>query len=354
MKKMGMILIFLIVFSTCASASAAPKQTFIPIDVINNTTQAYPLTDQSTLLVDHLNNTLRVVDLNTQEALWSKTYTPIYDYYVLSNPVKIVVITADNNLPKKIVLSPNGTLLSQQSFPNIKLNGIQDICWSPASSGGKERLIVSSSDRILLYQSPWKKASSSIPIAVSGDKEYELTIVKDIQAQFPYVVVKLNGDNSTQSQDLYRIIDVATKKKITVAADWNVSSNFALEGKELVMYTSSIQGFPMGINPGQKYTVFARYDVKTGAPVVKLTRSFNNSEANWRTSYIQSRLILSDSDNPTTFAMYNKEATLVKEAQSTANANTMKSQPIGYNNSQLFLLTPSGEGKAQIAAVSLN
>ncbi|MFB5681988.1 hypothetical protein ACE3NQ_13780 [Paenibacillus terreus] len=50
--------------------------------------------------------------------------------------------------------------------------------------------------------------------------------------------------------------------------------------------------------------------------------------------------------------MYDQDGKLVQEVQTTAN--TMKSKPIGYDSGQLFLLTPAGEGKAQVSAVDLN
>lgn len=353
MKKVGTVFIFLVVFLTYASASAAPKQTVFSDKVISGFTQIYPLTNHSIVLADQSHNILWAVDSDSRELLWSKPYTtPIYDCYVLTNPVKIVVMTQENNSPKKMVLSQDGTVLSQQTFKNIKMDGAQDISWSPAKDGGKERLILSSNDQISLYQYPWKKASSSIPFKVTKDNEFESTRVDDIQTHFPYAVVKLSGSSLVQTQDMYRIIDVTTKKKIALTADWNVNTNFVVEGKELVMYTSGIMGVPGGIDPGRNYTMYTRYDLKTGAQVAKLTRSFSNSEASWRTSYIQSRLFLSDTDNPETFAMYDQDGKLVLEVQTTAN--TMKSQPIGYNNSQLFLLTPAGEGKAQVTAVDLN
>ncbi|MNW44751.1 hypothetical protein D3C74_219920 [compost metagenome] len=84
-----------------------------------------------------------------------------------------------------------------------------------------------------------EKPVVTVSYVMPEDKEYEVVIVEDVRVQSGYAVVKINRDNSTQDRDLYRVVNLSSKKKYTIPVKWNTNSQFAIEGKELVVTTNN-------------------------------------------------------------------------------------------------------------------
>lgn len=347
MKKVSFLLILLLLFPTIALAGPKGNNSKYSGSLLNNST-IFSLDGNKSLFVDKMNNELQVVDISSQKSLWKKKFSTIYDCDVLANPFKIVIITAKNNKVEKVTLSTDGKLLSQQVLSNLKIEDNQFIRWFPAQNKEKEKVALSNKGSILIYQYPWKKPISKLRI--NQPNEYVVTVLNDIQLHYPYVIIKHLGNNSPQDQEVYRIINVSTKKEITIPVEWNVTSNFVVEGNQLVINTSSIIGFPMGINPGDK-VVYSRYNLKTGLLETKVTRKFDNSVSNWRTDYVNQQLLLVDSEqNKQT--LYNKSGQILVETVSTAE--NLEYKFIGYKDKKIFSLVPSVNNKNEVEITITN
>ncbi|WHX49588.1 hypothetical protein QNH46_02555 [Paenibacillus woosongensis] len=348
MKKMSLLfsMIFLFAFfSTDQTTEAAAKYSKT---LLAESTKAYAITSTQTLLVDHVNNQLQVINLSTQQIVWSKKFPVVYDSQVLVNPLKIIVITSENNKLKKMTISADGTILSEQLFPSIKLTESMKISWAPAINKEKEKLAVVNGSQVLLYEYPWKKPITTFPYSLAEDKKYENTIIKDVQLQTPYVVIKLNGDNSTQSQDLYRILNITTKKAITIPAEWNVNTSFSVEGNELIVNSSSQIGHPLGINVDSDYIIYAKYDLKTGEINHKVSRSFSTQDSNWKSEYFNRKLVLTESEDNKLFLINQYGETFKEFPRTFGNFNY---KTIGYDGNRIYLLVPSEDNGAELVSI---
>ncbi|MNJ45836.1 hypothetical protein D3C77_409480 [compost metagenome] len=222
------------------------------------------------------------------------------------------------------------------------------ISWAPAMNKDKEKLAVVSGGQVLLYEYPWKKPIATLPYSLTEDKKYENTILKDVQLHTPYVVIKLTGDNSTQSQDLYRILNIAAKKAITIPAEWNVNTSFLVEGNELIVNSSSQIGHPLGINVDSDYIIYAKYDLKTGEIHNKVSRSFPTWDSNWNSDYFNRKLVLTESGENKIFLINQYGETLKEFPRTFGNFNY---KTIGYNGNRLYLLVPSEGNGAELVSI---
>ncbi|WP_339158334.1 hypothetical protein MKX50_02555 [Paenibacillus sp. FSL W8-0186] len=348
MKKMSLLVLIMLLFaflSTDQTTEAAAKYSET---LLAESTKAYALTSTQTLLVDHVNNQLQVINLSTQTIMWSKKFPIVYDSQVLTNPLKIIVITSDNNKLKKVTISADGTILSEQVFPSIKLTENIKISWAPAINKEKEKLAVVNGNQVLFYEYPWKKPITTLPYSSAEDKKYEYTITKDVQLQTPYVVIKLNGDNSTQSQDLYRILNITTKKAITIPAEWNVNTSFSVEGNELIVNSTSQIGHPLGINVDSDYTIYAKYDLKTGEINNKVIRSFPAWDSNWKSEYFNRKLVLTESEDNKMFLINQYGETLKEFPRTIENFNY---RTVGYDGNRLYLLVSSKDHGVELVSI---
>ncbi|MBU5444117.1 hypothetical protein [Paenibacillus sp. MSJ-34] len=348
MKKIRFVFIMLIVLSITSVANA--KEAVYPESFLDKSTDVYALTNTSTLIVDKINNQLQVLDISTQQPIWNKKFTALFECVILENPLKIVVLTSEKNNLKKITLSADGNILSQQLFSYIKIEDNQKFSWSPPTTIEKEKIVVVGNNNISLYQYPWKKPSSTVQDILPKEIKYEVVTIKQTKLQWPYFVIKLNGDNSPQSQDFYRIVDLSNKKMMTIPVEWNINSNFTLEGNEIVIFTSSKVGLPFGINPKVEYGVYTKYDLKTGAANMKITRSFTASDFNWRTDYVNNQLSIIDTERNTQ-TLLDKNGKVINEIAITTE--DLYNKFIGYSNGQLFSFISTADGKAELTVNEL-
>ena len=342
-----LLLLFLPIFSTVNATDVAKY----PEGLLAESSKVLMLTPAKRLLVDSINNQIQVLDLNTQKVLWSKNFPVIYDSQVLMNPLKIIVITSENNKLQKITFSANGDILTKQAFNSIKLSEDQIISWSPPVNQDKEKLAVVNKRNILVYQYPWKTHNVTLSSSLPDDKKYELAIIKNVQFQQPYVVIKFNGDNSTQSQDFYRIVNISTKKKLTIPVQWNSASNFTVEGNELVVNTSSQIGHPLGITTNVDQIIYARYNLRTGEMNTSIKRSFISAESNWKSHYVNHQLLLIDSEKRK-LSLFNQKGNILIETS--LIPTDLISKFIGYYNQQLYNLTPSENNSSELITTPFN
>ncbi len=344
MKKLIGLIIVILLFQPIHAFADARTLEFSG-SVLDRSTQVLTLAKNTTLIIDKLENELTVLDLSTQQVIWSKKLPAIYDCNVLTNPTKIIVLTSDKNTLQKITFSESGTLLSQQVFPHIKLNEQQKLSWTPAINQEKEKLAVLNKDRIQIYQYPWKKPSSIVTVSEPNDRQYEVKLIPEIKLHHSNVIVKITGDNSTQSQDIYKIINIESKKKVTIPLEWNVNSNFTVIGDELIINTSSKIGNPLGINTDNEHDLFMRYDLKTGSSKLKVTRNFTSGESNWLTYYVNHQLLITNTELNTQ-ELLDRSGNLLNGIS--IQADDQQDKFIGQSNGKLIFFTSSPNQKAKV------
>ncbi|WP_410772338.1 hypothetical protein [Fontibacillus sp. BL9] len=354
MKKVLSLFITVLMLVTIQSVVSADDATAqYPGSFLDDSTRMFALTQEKTLFVDTINHQLQVVDLNTMQNGWSKKFKIIYDCDVLANPSKIVVLTRENNKLLKITLSSEGNVLSKQLLSNLKLKDNQKLSYSPAQNQVKEQIAMLDQDKnnLQVYQYPWKKPSYTASFSLPGDAGYEATLIHDIQFQYPYVVIKLDGSSLMQSQNLYRIINLATREKNTIPMEWNVNSGFTIEGNELVVTTSSVTGNPLGINTNAEHNIYARYNLETRLPKIKITRKFTAVDSNWKASYGDNHLIVFDSEQNTQ-SLLDINGELLHESPMTAT--DLHNRFVSYRDGKIIFLAPTENHGGKIMITHLN
>ncbi|SDG20558.1 hypothetical protein SAMN04488542_12955 [Fontibacillus panacisegetis] len=152
-----MILLSIIISCSVLPFSSAANSSNYSEWLLDESASVLSLTPEKTLLVDKINKQIQVLDLAQEKVVWSKKFPIIYDSQVLLNPAKIVVITAENNKLKKVTLSTDGRVISEQVFSNIQLAGDAKVSWSPKAGQNKEAIAVALDGKLNIYQYPWKK-----------------------------------------------------------------------------------------------------------------------------------------------------------------------------------------------------
>ncbi|RCX14919.1 hypothetical protein DFP94_11658 [Fontibacillus phaseoli] len=346
-KVVSLFITVLMLVTIQAVVSANDATTQYPESFLGDSTRVFALTQDKSLFVDTINNQLQVVNLNTQQKEWGKNFKIIYDCDILANPSKIVILTKENDALLKITLSADGNVLSKQLYPYLKPKDNQKWSWSPARNQVKEQIAILDQEKrqVQVYQYPWKKPSHTISFGLPGDATYEDILINDIQIQYPYVIIKLDGTSLMQSQNLYRIINLATREKNTIPMEWNVNSDFTIEGNELVVTTSSVTGNPLGINTNVEHNLYARYNLETRLPKVKITRKFTTVDSNWKASYGDNHLMVFDSEQNTQ-SLLDKNGELLHETPMTDT--DLHNRFVGYHEGKIIFLAPTGNRAGKI------
>lgn len=349
---LSLVFLLLPVIQKSATVNAADASPKFAQGVLDNSTKTYSLSSSQTLIVNKVDKLLQVVDLSSQTIKWNKTLPVIYDSQVLSSPLKIVVITSENNKPKKVVFSATGKVLSEQFFPNIKINNtIHSLAWSPASSGQPERLALINKKQILVYQYPWKK-SLALNYHSSDESKFENVIVNDLQINSSYIALKLTGDALMQSQDIFRVFNLNSRDKHSFYMQSNTDSKMSFEGNELVLNTSSQLGNPLGIDASVSHDIYTRYDLKNWTLSKVITEKYSSNQTNWRSDYFNNKLVLMNTEQ-NTFSVYDKNGTLLKVIN--YKPETLSNRFIGLYNNQAFIFKYSSKEKiVELTAFSLN
>lgn len=346
MKKVSLMLVivFMLMCSVIPVTSAEDSLAGAPIasGLLDEGSKSIALSSTKTLIVDKTYGQIQMLDISEKGVTlqWSMNFEVIYDFHVTLNPTKISIITSESNKIKKVTLSGEGGVLSEQIYP-IKGTENSLISWFPKLNKDKEKIAVVIDGTLSVYQYPWKKPVFTLNTLTPEDDKYnaEVILIKDVKVQPNFVVIKMTGDSSAQSQDFYRIINLTTKKKLTVTMERNVNSDFTLEGSELVVNTSSQVGHPLGIDTSVDHIIYARYDLKTGAKKLAVTRKFTSIESNWSTHYFNNKLWLIDTEQNKMTAL-DQKGKVFAEIQADAPAEVLNLRMIGYYNGQPFFVFP--------------
>ncbi|MNZ85279.1 hypothetical protein D3C78_1040610 [compost metagenome] len=180
-----------------------------------------------------------------------------------------------------------------------------------------------------------EKPVVTVSYVMPEDKEYEVVIVEDVRVQSGYAVVKINRNNSTQDRDLYRVVNLSSKKKYTIPVKWNTNSQFAIEGKELVVTTNNQIDHPLGIDTSAQHVIYARYDLATGAMNLSVKRSFTSTESNWSASYLNHRLIMIDSEQ-NKLSVLDQKGNVLKDIPLTVSNMTLGTKFGGCYEDRLY------------------
>lgn len=353
MKKISLTIILVLIFSgsILTLANAANNSNYSE-SLLDESTDVLSLTPEKTLLVDKVNSQIQVLDLSLNKVVWSKKFPVIYDSQVLQNPIKIILITTERNKLKKVTLSSDGSVISEQIYSNIKLTEDLKVSWSPKVGQNKETIMMASNGKINMYQYPWKKPFVTLSYVMPEDKAYEVTTLKDIKLQSGYAVIKINGNNSTQDQDFYRVINLSSMKKFTIPVEWNITSHFVIEAKELVVITSSQIGNPLGIDTSTKHTIYTRYDLATGTENTSVTRSYALLDSNWSSSYLSRQLTLIDSEQ-NKLTVFDQKGNVINETSLTVSNKELRGKLVGYYKGKLYMLALGEDGHVELIETSM-
>ncbi|MNN52312.1 hypothetical protein D3C81_1670020 [compost metagenome] len=184
------------------------------------------------------------------------------------------------------------------------------------------------------------------------DKSYEVTIVQDVKVQSGYAIMQINGYNSTQDQDLYRVVNLSSKKKFTIPVKWNTNSQFIIEGKELVVTTDSQMGHPLGIDTSAQHVIYARYDLTTGATNLSIKRSFTSIESNWSSSYLNRQVIVIDSEQNKISVMDHK-GNVLKDLSLAVSLRELGGKLVVYYNENFYMLALDNGGNLELIEVPI-
>ncbi|MNI15802.1 hypothetical protein D3C73_691080 [compost metagenome] len=352
MRKISMVMLLVMIISSLVLPSANANSTDFAESLLDGSSDVLSITADRTLLVDQVNSQIQVLDLALKKIVWSKKFPIIYDSQVLLNPAKIVVITAENNKLKKVTLSTDGRVISEQAFSNIQLAGDAKVSWSPKAGQNKEAIAVALDGKLNLYQYPWNKPEVTLSYVVPEDKAYEVTTVQNVKLQSGYAVLQINGDNSSQDQDLYRVVNLLSKKKYTIPVKWNTSSQFAIEGKELVVTTSSQIGHPLGLDTSAQHMIYARYDLATGGKRLDVTRNFTSTESNWSASYFNHRLTLIDSEQ-NKLSVLDQKGNVINDIPLIFSNKGLSGKLVGYYEDQFYMLARGEGGHIELIETSM-
>jgi hypothetical protein len=338
MKSVIPFMIFLFIISaTFVGNSVGASSIYSERLLDQNLTKVYSLSSDKSLFVDKFNHQIEVQNLATESIDWKKNLPIIYDSQVFYNPLKIVIITSQNNHPKKITFAMDGTVLSSQIFTNLNLQSYINphIAWSPPSTTQKEKIAIADQRKLSIFQSPWKKPLKIMDYTSSTDSKYESTLLEDEQMNSTYVILKLIGASLTQSQDLYRIFNINTGQRYTLSMQWNTSTELTIENNEIAINSSSIFGSSPGIHTNVPYHIFTRYDLPTGKILKDLTTVFKQTESNWETDYFNHQFMFINTQD-STIGIYNRNAKNIWEIDYTGEAHDTRF--IGDFNNRIFLL----------------
>jgi hypothetical protein len=349
MKKKSMLLFLSAILLSIAWPSLSQGATTSPYSesLLNVRTQTFSVSSSKTLFVDKNNNQIQLLDLSTGNMVWTKNFPALFDCEVLMNPTKIVVITEEKKKPQKLTFSADGNQLSQQTFTGITVTEDQKLQWSRIQD--KERLALVDEDQLLVYQYPWKKPFIHISIAGTEDKGYESTVLEDIQFQLPYAVLKFYGSSLVQTRDYYKIVNYATKEIRVIPLNWNVGSDFVIEGTSLVINTSSNVG-SLGIDTNVEQTIYARYGLKTGQATTNIKRKFTTNDFYWSSSYFNGNLLVIDTEKNQQ-ELFQAQGQLLKKWPIKASIlSSLNSRLVGYNKGQAFSLIRTEEQIVELRA----
>jgi len=201
--------------------------------------------------------TLVAVGLIENKMLWEKIYDDIYDVQVLNTPYKIVLIVNEKNNVKKVVLSSNGTILSEKAFSEIKLpkrDGIHNrIKWFPAKKGEPEQIAVlnttQSQSELMIYKYPWKVPFLKKKIDIR-DQKYEYTAVAEWEYNHPMLLVKYVGGGLMRSDYYLKAINLSTHLENTLKLDQNYEMH--LNSSNAIL-TSKNEIYGLGVCPDSCY-----------------------------------------------------------------------------------------------------
>ncbi|OAB40008.1 hypothetical protein PMSD_02855 [Paenibacillus macquariensis subsp. defensor] len=342
MKKIWFILLIILLMPTMTYASVSTTQTY-PSGMQNSSITN--LNETKALIVNKLNGEVHAVDLVTLQDSWSKKFPVIYDMKILTSPLQIVVITKEKNKLSKITLDENGKVIAQQTYTSQGIQKLVEeyqvqISWSAPVGKIKEKLAINVNNNVSFFEYPWKSPRSSISIVPKNteDSLYEGIRTDEIQLNWPFLVVKYTGDSLMQAQEIYHVYNLSNKHSFEVKMDYNTNSNFSLDNGILVLSTSSISGFPMGINATTDYTIYARYNLATGKPTYQMKRQFKDSLDGWRTSYHNQQLYVADSSE-NTYELFDKVGSLIKRSEQ--DIVSLDINFISYQDKQFIILSPT-------------
>ncbi|KAA9004858.1 hypothetical protein F4V43_09500 [Paenibacillus spiritus] len=350
-KSVGMVVVlwFGSLWVLAGLAGAAP---LFSESLLDKSTEVYSLDASTTLFIDRIDHRIQALDLSRNTIKWELDLPAIYDSRVFTNPHKIIIITSENNHPRKVVLSAEGKILSSQVFTRIVLNSqVKQVAWTFSAANHQEELAVAYSDRLFFYQAPWFKASRTVSYALKEySRRYENVALDRVWLEFPYAVLKLRGGALVQGRDLYRVLNLSSGGSYTLSMPWNLTTSGRIEGEELVVTRSSIAGSPGGIDVNRANPVYTRYALPTGKVNIELTKTFSSIDSNWTSDYFNHRLMLMNSETGQ-LEEYDQQANLIGAHAFTGTPSGVRF--VGYRGNQLWLLKYQPSGGAELITVNL-
>lgn len=315
--------------------------------LLSRQVQSVPVSKTQILFIDKFSGQLQLLDVSADKIVWTKKFAALHDCEVLASSGKVVVLTESGKKLQKQVFSLKGESISKQDYPNIAGGSDLQVQWSAAGSGIKESIAVMNGDHVAVYQYPWKKPVHVRSAASEEDRKHESPGAESSQFQYPYFVAKMKGYGIMQSQDYYKIMNVSTGKMNLILFPSNVDTDFVTEGTSLVVNTSSMIGSPLGLSTFEPI-VYARYDLKTAKSIATVKRTFTDRESNWATSYLDGRLLLTDTERKTQSLLTTDDRVIVERP---ADLYRLSDRLVGDVGGQAFVLVPFGNQSAKSVAV---
>jgi hypothetical protein len=318
----------------------------------------YELNDDHALIVES-GQAARIVQLST--GTFTTIQMPplqIAQVSILRHPDKIVMLTqTPQHTVQKIVMNFAGETISSQSIPVSWTSG--KIKWSAPYGIVKERLMVQRDNRLLLYESPWKKPFFAYNAEVI-DRGYEYVTIADWDfAAYPYVAIKYDAQGIMSDTYFLRLVDMR-KPSTIVKTFFNTNFSMKIDDTELRILTSYRYGMVPANRPHpnqeEQQTYYERMKLSTGANSLRLADRFQDSgdsliDTGWVTEE-RDTVIFSGDLGQHTWSLYDRNGKRIAQAQPWPNH--AQSKLITYDQkSRLAYFLVYHEGEPAIETVQL-
>lgn len=286
-------------FAEGSTPSASPHFTD---EIIWNPNAIHTLPDHRRALITDAGpggtsmTSLKMLDLVHNELLWQITTGEIKDLHLLTQPDKIVLITAVHGMLHKEVYSYEGKRLSADMLNNKLAVPASDdgfaktVQWIPPQGKIQERIALMNQEEFQLLQAPWDQAFLTRDVKIKPSSLYEYVQVKDWSFTDSHLIVKYNGSYIMGSDIFIKVYHLNTKtvyKKFysTTPITMDVADN-----RLYVALTHTNGMHPANLNwPNyNKPQVFLyAYDLTTGQETYQLKQKFTSlpedQQSGWTT-----------------------------------------------------------------------